>query len=51
MFLLSELNVDITNHVVSKVIANIEALNFSVLPKLLKQIFIEFLKTPIIEIA
>lgn len=44
MILLPELDIDISHHVISKVVTNIEALNFPKLAKLLEDIFIEVFK-------
>jgi hypothetical protein len=47
VFLLSELDVDIADHVVSKVVTHIQALDLAVLSELLKQVFVEFLNIPV----
>lgn len=44
MIFLSELDINITNHVVSQVVANVKVFNLSILAKLFKQIFIEVLE-------
>ena len=46
VFLLSELDVDIADHVVSKVVTHVQALDLAVLAELLKQVFVEFLNIP-----
>lgn len=43
-FLLSELDVDIADHVVSQVVTHVEALDLAVLAELLKQVLVELLK-------
>lgn len=44
MFFLPELNVHITNHVVSQIVTDIQALDLSVLAQLLEQILIKILE-------
>jgi hypothetical protein len=47
VFLLSELDVDIVDHVVSKVVTHVQVLDLAVLAELLKQVFVEFLNIPV----
>jgi len=44
MFCFSKLNVNITHHVVSQVVTNVQAFYLSIFVQLLKQVFIEILK-------
>jgi hypothetical protein len=46
VFLLSELDVDIADHMVSQVVTDVQALHLAVLTELLKQVFVEFLNIP-----
>lgn len=43
MLFLPELHVYITDHVISQIVTNVQAFNFSILAELLKKIFIEIL--------
>lgn len=44
MLLLSKLNIHITNHVVSQIVTDVQALDFTVLAELLKQILVKILE-------
>lgn len=44
MLFLPKLNIHITNHVVSQIVADIQALKFTILAQFLKEIFIEVLE-------
>lgn len=44
LLFLTKLNINITNHVISQIVTNIQALNLSILVQFFKQVFIKILK-------